>query len=103
MTDQLEAPQLCEGEGGLGEAQQLIPRAARVNASIVEGAQHQLLEAPRELPEGLDVGLGSFAEDALDEKRAHPAGRDDRVPQRLPERLSLLIPLVEVPVDPKLG
>ena len=43
------------------------------------------------LPEGLDVGLGSDCEAALDDERAQPAGGGDRVPQRLPETLPALL------------
>ena len=81
MTDQLEVPQLCESAEKLEEVRQPRPMDCRPRGIDVISTQSQLLEAPRELPEGLDVGLGSFAEDALDEKRAQPAGGDDRGPQ----------------------
>ena len=94
MAFQLEAPQLREGAEGLGEAQQPI-----LNISPVGNIQYQLRETPCELPEGLDVGLGNAG--FLDDERVQPAGGGDKVPQRLPE--TLLILLVEAPTNPKFG
>ena len=77
MIVQIEAPQLFEGEEGLGEAPQ-PPTAS--------GMQHQLLEAPRELPQGLDIGPERVGAGALDDEGAQPAEGDDIGPQGLPER-----------------
>jgi hypothetical protein len=80
MTEHLEAPQLCEGAERLGET----PQSPTIVENII---QHELLEAPCELPEGLDVELGSDDEGAHDDERVQQAGGDDRVPQRVPEGL----------------
>ena len=87
MNDHLEFPQLCEAAEGRGEARQPRTSLERSTVIVVNRTQRQLLEAPRKLPEGRDVGLGSVEEDALDNLRAHPAKGDDGVPQRPPERL----------------
>ena len=79
VTDQLEMPQLCEGAERLGEAGQPRFLLMRPIVTRVKCTQRQLLEAPCELPEGLDVGLGSV--NATDDERAQPAGGDDRGPQ----------------------
>ena len=87
MTGQSEAPQLCEGADGLGEARQSrAVGSVRVGSvRVAGGLQHQHFEAPHELPEGLDVGRVNDGFDIRNEERAQPAGRDDRFPQRLPE------------------
>ena len=79
MTDQLEVPQLCESAEKLEEVRQPRPMDCRPRGIDVISTQSQLLEAPCELPEGLDVGLGSV--NATDDERAQPAGGDDRGPQ----------------------
>ena len=63
---ELDAPQLCEGAERLGET----PQSPTIVENII---QHELLEAPCELPEGLDVGLENDGSDALDDERAQPA------------------------------
>ena len=98
MTEHLEAPQLCEGAERLGESRQPKPS---IRAFARRSKQPQLLEAPCELPEGLDVGLKNFSGDALDDERAQPTGGDDGFPQRLPERL--LAQLFEAATNPKFG
>ena len=103
MTEQLEVPQLREAAERLGEARQPGPTAAcgSLRNAEVASIQHQLLEAPRELPDGIDVGLGSVG-DALDDERAQPASGDDGVPQRHPERLENG-ETVEATTNPKFG
>ena len=105
MTDQNEAPQLFEAEEGRGEARQpQLLAVERLGVMGEHGLQLQLLEAPSELHEGRNAGLenvGFDARDAPDDRRAQPAGGDDGVAQRLPERL--LIEVAGVKVDQNFG
>ena len=57
VTYQREAPQLCESAEGLRKAPQPKFNAFEPPRAIEMWIQHQLLEAPCELPEGIDVGL----------------------------------------------
>ena len=95
MTEHLEAPQLCEGAERLGET----PQSPTIVENII---QHELLEAPCELPEGLEVGLGSVAEDSLGGERAQQAVGDDKTPHKLPERLGRQAAEVVI-TNPKFG
>ena len=90
MTDKHEISQLREG-AGFGEALQPTLNVAVIGVSSI---LHQLFEAPCELPEGLDVGLGN-AVVIIDDEGAQPAGGGDGVPQRLPK--TLLAQLFEAP------
>ena len=87
VSDQSEAPQLCERAHRLWEARQ--PHGAALEShGIKQNLQRQLLEAPgEELPEGLDVDLGNVGEAAVDDKRAQPAGGSERGRQRVPKGL----------------